>query len=192
MSIKDATKWNDIYKTADGTRLQAAKVLADHQHLLPANGRALDAACGLGGNALLLAERGLQTAAWDISQTAIAHLHKSASSMNLQIESEVRDIVRQPPPADSFDIIVVSRFLDRQLLPALIAALRKNGLIFYQTFIRDKVSENGPKNPDYRLGKNELLALFNGLELVIYREEGSLGDVTSGFRNEAMLVAKSP
>jgi tellurite methyltransferase len=40
------------------------------------------------------------------------------------------------------------------------------------------------------LDDNELLALFNGLKLRFYREEGVLGDTSKGTRNQAMLVAQ--
>lgn len=53
-------KWNARYE--DSTSLpRVAPVLADHQYLLPRTGRALDLACGLGGNALCLAAHGLDT-----------------------------------------------------------------------------------------------------------------------------------
>jgi tellurite methyltransferase len=39
---------------------------------------------------------------------------------------------------NAFDVIVVSRFLDRTLSDAIIDALKPDGLLFYQTFTRDK------------------------------------------------------
>ena len=96
----------------------------------------------------------------------------------------------QPPPPDRYDVIVVSRFLERGLFPALSAALRQGGLLFYQTFVFDKDPTIGPGNPDYLLHTNELLALARGLTVRAYREEGMVGDLTQGMRNEAMLVAQ--
>jgi 2-polyprenyl-3-methyl-5-hydroxy-6-metoxy-1,4-benzoquinol methylase len=37
---------------------------------------------------------------------------------------------------NGFDVIVISRFLDRTLCNAIMAALKPEGLLFYQTFIR--------------------------------------------------------
>jgi hypothetical protein len=87
-------------------------------------------------------------------------------------------------------VILVCRFLDRGLVPALISALRPQGLIFYQTFLREAVSPDGPRNPDYRLESNELLRLFAPLHVLAYHEEGLVGDLAQGRRNEAMLVAQ--
>lgn len=186
----DADKWNRVYAEGDHSNLQAANVLKQNTHLLPVAGKALDVACGLGANALLLAQCGLQTSAWDISQTAIDKLRSRSLELNIPLQAETRNIIALPPEPGSFDVIVVSRFLERTLIPMLIAALRDDGLIYYQTFIKDKTNDAGPRNPDYRLDRNELLSLFQSLQITFYREEGTLGDLNKGIRNEAMLIAQ--
>lgn len=186
----EAGKWNRIYREGDHGGCEAATVLTENRHLLPATGAALDAACGLGANALLLAEHGLHTSAWDISEKALERLANSASAKNMKLIVEQRDIVNHPPEPESFDVIVISRFLDRKLVKHLQEALRLDGLIFYQTFIREKQDDWGPRNPEYRLAENELLQLFISLHIVLYREEGIIGDRQKGFRNEAMLIAQ--
>ena len=170
-----------------------AEVLGRNQHLLPASGRALDLASGRGANALCLARRGgLAVAAWDKSATALATLAFTARQHALHIACQRRDISRRPPEPASFDVIVVSRFLDRGLMAAIKRALRQRGLIFYQTFTKEKVDDRGPRNPAYLLDKNELLGFFNDWPILYYREEGQTGDLRRGFRNQAMLVAQKP
>lgn len=191
MSEQDASqiKWNQRH--ADPTHQpRAAEVLYQNRHLLPAAGRALDLACGLGGNALLMAKAGLEVTAWDLSPVAIGRLQGFMDAQGLNLRAEVRDLSLDPLPVDWFDVIVVSYFLDRSLIPALIAGLKQGGLIFYQTFTRIAVSGQGPANPDYRLGDNELLRLFESLNLRCYREENRLGDLSTGQRDVAMLVAE--
>ena len=190
MNQSDQDKWDDIYRTGKEAEARPARVLAENGYLLPAAGTALDAACGRGANALLLARSGLQTHAWDISPEALKVIDVTAARENLDLITEQRDIVLQPPAANSFDVIVVSRFLDRRIIDPLIAALRANGQIYYQTFIKDKRDAIGPNNPDYRLDTNELLRLFSALKIIFYREEGTIGDVSKGFRNEAMLIGQ--
>ncbi|MBT7952247.1 MAG: methyltransferase domain-containing protein [Gammaproteobacteria bacterium] len=185
-----ADKWNKIYEGSEHDAVHAAKVLEENLHLLPISGNALDLACGLGGNAILLAQQGLETSAWDISRIAIDKLQAYSENLSIPIQLEARDVTVTPPTANSFDIIVVTRFLDRTLIPHLIDALREGGLIFYQAFIKDKTGDTGPKNPDYRLAENELLSLFQALQIICYREEGTVGDLKRGFRNEAMLIAR--
>lgn len=191
MSFTDEQKWDKIYQTKDHANKQAAQVLIENQYLLPESGKALDLACGLGANALLLAEHNLETHAWDISKEAITKLDQKAKGLNINLTTNVRDVINNPPAQDTFDVIVVNHFLERQIIPDLMNALKKNGLIFYQTFTKYKVSDTGPKNPDYLLDKNELLILFNRLNILVYREEGSVGNRNKGLRNEAMLVAQN-
>ena len=189
-SLTDAIKWDRIHSTRDPAPPRAATVLIQNQHLLPAAGVALDLACGRGGNALLLAAHGLQTSAWDISGVALAALHKTAIDAGFQITTDCRDVSANPPAPASLDVVVVSHFLDRTLAPHLIAALRPVGLLFYQTFVRAVVDATGPSNPHYRLDPNELLELFRPLHILVYREEGTVGDVKQGWRNEAMLIGQ--
>jgi tellurite methyltransferase len=184
-------KWNQRYRENGGhAPLQAAQVLRDYRHLLPARGKALDLACGLGANAILLAQQGLKISAWDISDVALQRLQHSAAIQQLSIDTELRDVVASPPQASQFDVIVVSHFLDRGLFPSLKAALNPQGLLFYQTFILDKCTEDGPGNPEYLLAQNELLRLCAGMRVLAYREEGRVGDCTRGFRNEALIVVQ--
>ena len=182
-------KWDAIYSQREG-EVTAATVLIENQHLLPPSGKALDLACGMGGNAKLLAESGLDVVAWDLSSVAIAHLQQEAKIQKLAINAQVQDVIDNPPDAHSLDVLVVSFFLDRDLCTTLIDALKPGGLLFYQTHCRDKVSQIGPSNPEYLLADNELLSLFSGLKLRVYREESVLGDHQQGFRNQAFLVAE--
>jgi SAM-dependent methyltransferase len=184
-------KWDARYRE-NNRELVPARVLLENRHLLPPKGRALDLACGLGANALLLAEFGLQVSAWDLSAVAIDRLTDAASARGLRIDAEVRDLQAHPPEPGAFDVIVVSHFLDRALAPKIAEALRSGALLFYQTFTREAVSDGGPSNPEYRLSVNELLRLFPGLVVRVYREEGRLGDRTLGARDIAMLVAERP
>ncbi|QYZ64942.1 MAG: methyltransferase type 12 [Gammaproteobacteria bacterium (ex Lamellibrachia satsuma)] len=168
----------------------AAEVLLENLHLLPETGNALDLACGLGGNAMELARFGLEVSAWDISSVAVERLQHLAASEGLVLNAEQRDVEQDLLTENAFDVIVVSYFLNRDLMPALITALKPGGLIFYQTFTRIAVSDTGPSNSAYRLGDNELIALLSPLSLRFYREENRLGDLRKGFRDVAMIVAQ--
>ncbi len=193
-----ANKWNAIYADSDQTheetkhpqKSKAALVLQEYSYLLPNSGLALDLACGLGANALFLAERDLKTYAWDISENAIKRLQAYCEDKRVPITAEVRDIEQQPPTKNSFDVICISYFLERTLITDIMDALKPNGLLFYQTFIDEKVSDNGPRNPLFRLQPNELLKLFSRLHILAYQENGTVGDIGKGLRDTALLVAQ--
>lgn len=183
-------KWDRIYSNRSPAALHASEVLLENQHLLPEQGEALDLACGLGANSMLLAEHGLSVRSWDISSVAIQQLTKAASERSFNIQAEIRDVIAQPPTANSVDVLVVSHFLVREMAEVLVQALMPGGLLFYQTYCRAKVFEQGPNNPDYLLRDNELLTMFGSLKVRVYREESLLGQHERGWRNQAMLVAE--
>ncbi|MHB1203068.1 MAG: class I SAM-dependent methyltransferase [Acidithiobacillus sp.] len=160
--------WESCYAEAASTAPEALPFLSAHAHELPASGRALDLACGRGGNALFLARHGLQTAAWDYAESAIAGLARAATGLPLQ--AECRDVIAQPPAPESFDVIVVAHFLHRPLFPALAAALRPGGLLFYETWC-GPYAGRGPQNPAFRLAPGELAAAFPALSLLQMQED---------------------
>ncbi len=183
-------KWDQRYREAEGLP-DPALILLEYGHLLPAaGGRALDLACGLGANALWLAARGFRVDAWDLSPVAIGRLCAEARGLGLPVDASVRDLIGDPPAPAAYQLILVAHFLERGLAPAIAAALRPGGVLFYQTFSREAVSDRGPSDPAYRLGPNELLDLFPSLVVRAYRDEGRLGDQTRGIRDLALLVAQ--
>ena len=183
-------KWDRIYADAMAPPDSPCRALEENAHLLPSTGYALDLASGLGGNAFFLARHGLKTLAWDISPVAVRRIEEWAQQRKLPIESEVRDVLVDPLAPQEFDVIVVSHFLDRSLVPHLVNALKPNGLLIYQTFTREKLTSAGPNNPDRLLSVNELLHLFAPLRVLVYREEGRVGNIEQGFRSEAYIVAQ--
>lgn len=188
-SDKRQDTWQLRYLETQPGRIQAADVLQKQAFLLPDHGSALDLACGRGGNALLMAQHGLQVSAWDYAPAAIEQLNAQAEQQSLVVNAQVRDVLVHPPTAESFDVISVSYFLQRELVPTLIDALKPGGMMFYETFTIAKVSEGGPGNPAFRLQPNELLTLFSDLQLLHYSELDVVGDIQQGKRNVAQLVA---
>jgi tellurite methyltransferase len=184
--------WDQRHASASAPG-EASHVLREYAYLLPVAGSALDIACGLGADSLFLAQHGLDVQAWDSSAVAIDKLRGFARARNLVIDAQCRDVVAQPPPPDCFDVIVVCHFLERALCPAIAAALKPGGMVFYQTFCAERVDPaHGPSSAAFLLQRNELLRLFATLDVVAYHEAGILGDTTRGFRDRALLVARKP
>ena len=153
--------------------------LLEHEHLLPQSGNALDVASGQGRNALWLASRGLQTLALDLDAAAVQFVREQAERRGLPLSAEVRDLETSadPLPADAYDAIVVVHYLHRPLFPALKAALRRGGLLVYETFTRGQAERGKPTNPAFLLEPGELRELVHPLEIVVEREgdfEGKL------------------
>ena len=183
-------KWDAIYAQLDVENSLPVSVLTENEFLLPKEGTALDLACGVGANALFLARHGMTVTGWDISIVAIDKLSTHATQQGLNINACQEKINVESFTGSSFDVIVVSRFLDRTLSDAIIEALKPEGLLFYQTFTREKMMQNPPNNPDYLLTENELLTLFSPLRVIFYRENALIGEPLRGLRNETQFVGQ--
>ena len=165
--------------------------MSGNAHLLGDKGKALDLACGRGGNAIFLAKSGYEVDAIDFSPVVLNELMLFSKKNNLSIETILRDVEKKGLlKTTKYDVIVVSYFLNRSLFPSLIEALAPKGLLFYQTWSQLSVSQAGPNNVAFRLKEGELLQLTESLQPVFYQENGLVGDTTKGLRNESMIVAQ--
>jgi hypothetical protein len=83
------------------------------------------------------------------------------------------DLTTAPLPRERFDLIVVTRYLQRDLFPALRGALVPGGAIMYETFTEaQRALGRGPSSPDHLLRPGELLAYFADYEVLSYEEPG--------------------
>jgi FolB domain-containing protein len=168
-----------------------ASWLAGHRHLLK-SGRALDLASGNGRNALYLAKEGFTVEAWDRNEEALAALAAKARESDLSITTRLVDLERDPSiPAETFDLVIIFYYLQRNLIPGIMKALRPGGIVVYETFLIDNhVRYNHPRHREFCLEHNELLALFHGLRILAYREgaDDQGGDPQATFL--ASLVAE--
>ena len=127
MTHNTQQKWDKKYQDADlQTPAKPCFVLQQHSQLLPFRGQALELACGLGGNARFLAQCGLKVDAWDISDNALTVLNNWASLNHMPITPLITDLASMILPHQQFDVIVVSRYLDRKLFSQIQEALRRS------------------------------------------------------------------
>lgn len=195
MALTLAEKWDQHYaQHAPQAPVEAAWVLKQHISELPLTGKALDLACGLGGNARLLAQCGFKVDAWDISDTALTQLNNWAAVNRFAITPMLCDFEQMLFPFQQYDVIVISRYLNRSLWPQILQALKPNGKLFFQTFLAP-VQANGPNNPDYYLQAGELQKLFQNdqawadFELKVYGE-GWLAESNRSHRYAWMIADK--
>lgn len=171
MSDADAQRWNTRY--ADGayaTREHPTTLLADSLAELP-RGRALDVACGAGRNACFLAANGWQVDAIDVSEVALARGAARALAQSLQINWRCEDLDDVRLESGAYALIVVARFLDRRLFPALADALAPGGCLLYETHMLTQRSDvGGPGSFRFRLRPGELLHLVHPLRILHYHE----------------------
>lgn len=168
MPAADATRWNQRYSSEERSSFERPRpFLVANANLLPVSGLALDAAMGLGGNAGFLLERGLKVVGVDIAEIAV----RIAKMQNPRLMAVIADLTAFALPPEKFDVIVNFYYLQRNLLPAYIYALKPGGILVLETLTREMAALRPDIAPKYLLDPGELRAAFTGkLEILVYRE----------------------
>jgi SAM-dependent methyltransferase len=133
-----------------------------------AGGAVLDVACGQGRHARWFAARGHPVEAVDRDATALASLRDVAN-----VAPRAADLECGPWPyaGRRFAAVVVTNYLHRPLLPALLEALEADSVLIYETFAHGNQAYGRPSNPDFLLRRGELLELARGrLQVVAYED----------------------
>lgn len=177
----DQERWDARHTAAEDVGPLPPDALRGRERLLPAGGRALDVACGRGAVACWLAAQGFRVDALDVSPVGIAA--GAALAERLGVAGRVwwwqRDLEVGLPDGcfGPYDVVVCQRFRDPRLYGALAGLVAAGGLLVVTV-----LSEVGEGEGRYRAPAGELLAAFDGLDVLAHRE----GD------GEASLVARRP
>lgn len=148
--------------------ISAASAELDHA---PSNRRALDVAMGRGRHALPLAELGWRVFGVDANLDALRDARTRAATRGLVIRAWCADLTRAPLPQASFELVVVTRYLQRDLFGPIRHAVVAGGLIVYETFtVHQRALGSGPKSSEHLLEPGELRAQFDGFEILSYEE----------------------
>ncbi len=150
MSTSDRTRWNERYADRDDVATPAPPDALNESGLvdrLPASGRALDVACGLGAQSIWLAQRGFDVIAIDVSGEAATRVVAAARSHHVadRVDAMVVDLDDGlPDNLDDFDLIVCQRFRDPRLYPEFVARLRVGGIAVVTVLSRTGTTDPGP------------------------------------------------
>ena len=169
MSQKDEIKWNKKYQETPSLlkeRKPSEKLI---QIIKKVKGKkALDIACGAGRNSIYLAANGFEVEALDISQIALDALNSKGLE---NISCKLVDLDEYEVPTSSYDFIVMTNFLDRNIITKLSNALKSDGILFIETYMDDIVNEKPSSNPAFLLKKDELKTFFDdSFEVLDYDE----------------------
>lgn len=166
MTQADREKWDAKYaeRPAQPDARPDDWLVACTQSLPP--GRALDVACGLGHNAIWLAEQGWQVDAVDISEAGLALADQAATGRGVDVTWIATDLDIWEPGPEAYDLICVFRFLDRDRLPPLLVrGLRPGGSLVYETFSTAQCArhDNHLSSSRFALQPGELPRLYADL-----------------------------
>lgn len=154
--------------------------------LLP-RGTALDLASGEGRNAVYLARQGYQVSAVERSRaglektealaresgvgscwaTQLTPVHRREAPLAL-VEADLESFAL---PVEQFDVVLCFKYLQRPLLPFLPRALRRRGMLVYETHTLEQLKfSGGPRSTEFLLRPGELREAFSGMEILFYSE----------------------
>src|ERR1700677_1335948 len=119
-------EWDQRYRAGEQAFETPAPLVVEFTRTL-GPGSALDLACGVGRNALYLAERGWRVTALDGSPVAIELLR----GKNPSIDARVVDLEsgELEPQSEAYDLVLSCYYFQRSLIPGIKSALRPGGLL---------------------------------------------------------------
>lgn len=140
-------------------------LLAQQWQITPGNG--LDIGCGAGRDLVYLAMHGWQMTGVDYLQPALDKATNLAERHGVSVITQAVD-VEEPgwQCAQTFDLIVLVRYLHRPLLDKIDQLLNPGGVLLYQTFMDGAQQWGSPKNPNRLLKPGELAAFFSDYQVL--------------------------
>jgi SAM-dependent methyltransferase len=163
-----AKDWDQHYRALG--QIQAAFVVQAYAPFLP-SGMVLDLAGGAGRNAFYLASRGHPVIVLEKNPIALEQVRSQAEAGKLPVWGVQMDLESQPIslPPGPFAGILISYYVNRELLAKLAERLAPSGLLLIEGFTTLEAQQRSSKSPWYwRPG--ELLAPPAGLELRAFGE----------------------
>lgn len=136
----------------------------------PRGGTALDLAAGAGRHSRLLLTHGFQVTAVDRDPDR----QPDAPGLR-KIRANLEDGSPWPLGAERFDLVVVTNYLHRPILPDIIGAVAPGGLLLYETFAVGNERYGRPSNPAFLLRPGELAEAVAGRLEVLAFEDLELG-----------------
>jgi SAM-dependent methyltransferase len=129
-------------------------------------GAVLDVACGTGRHARFLAQLGFEVDAVDRDRALFEDPPPNVAVLEADLESGP-----WPYAGRRFDGVVVTNYLHRPLLAALVESLERGGLLVYETFAAGNERFGKPSNPAFLLRAGELLDAVHGKLRVLAYED---------------------
>jgi SAM-dependent methyltransferase len=153
---------------------------------LPGRRRVLDVAMGRGRHTRVLTALDVAVYGVDRNFEAVRSAAREASAPGRPLRAWCADLTAFPLPRAAFEMVVVTRYLQRDLMQAIREAVTPGGIVIYETFtIRQRALGTGPTSPDHLLGPGELAGYFETFE-TLFQEE------TTSPEAVARLVARKP
>ena len=168
-SSKDKERWDRKYQTEEYLfGKEPIAFLKDNVRLLP-KGKVLELAMGEGRNGVFLATQGFEVTGIDISQEGLKKAQGLAAEHGVSLTTKVADLQTYRLPPNTYDVIVCTYYLQRDLFPQIEAALKPGGMALVETYTIDHLKYRPRFTREYLLETNELLKLFQSVKVIRYQ-----------------------
>ena len=193
MSLKDKEKWDAKYLKKSQLLKPREPSRNLKEYIEHCKGtKALDLACGSGRNTIFLAQCGFDVDALDIATIAIDALKIEAKEKKLssKIDAIEVDLDAYEIKRNRYDIIVMTNFLDRAILKSAIDALKKDGILFVETYMISDENEKKQSNLDNLLKNQELKEILDDSWQILHYDEFKNEDYEIYKMKKQVIVAK--
>ena len=189
MAEKDKLKWDEKYKDMpDLLETRPVSRFVEKYHNACEGKQALDVACGSGRHTLFLSEKGFLVDSVDISTVALEKLSKRVDDSVTILEA---DLDAFEPKCEFYDLIVMTNFLDRDLIARCCDGLKDGGIFIIETYMEYDENEKKDSNPDFLLYEEELIRLFiAGYKRIDYDEFWNENYEKYRMKKQAIVVQK--
>lgn len=134
-------------------------------------GVAIDLGCGSGRDCVFLAHRGWCSTGYDYLDDSIERAKRLAARYGTEIDTHVYDLEKDDAATAEYfantkaDLVNVSRYLHRPLLPVIAEMINPGGFVVYHQFM---VGCTKPRRARFLLQEGELAAFFSqrGFEIL--------------------------
>ena len=189
MAEKDKLKWDEKYKQKpDLLEARPVSRFVEKYYDVCEGKQALDVACGSGRHTLFLSEKGFSVDSVDISSVALEKLSQQVNDSVNIIQADLDTFV---PKREFYDLIVMTNFLDRDLIARCCDGLKDGGIFIIETYMEDDENEKKDSNPDFLLYEEELIRLFiAGYKRIDYDEFWNENYEKYRMKKQAIVVQK--
>jgi len=166
---KDKDRWDNKYST-EGYLFgeKPVRFLVENVHLLP-KGKVLDIAMGEGRNGVYLATQGFEVIGLDISAKGLMKAHRLAEKNKVTIETRVVDLEGFTLEPNTYDVILCTYYMQRDLFKQFQSALKPGGMIVVETYNVDYL-KYARFSRKWALDTNELLDIFKDMRVIRYQD----------------------
>ena len=182
---EDKDRWDNKYDTEVYLfGVKPVPFLVENIHLLP-KGKVLDIAMGEGRNGVYLATQGFEVVGLDISAKGLIKAHRLAKKHNVTIETRVVDLEGFTLESNTYDVILCTYYMQRDLFKQFQSALKPGGMIVVETYNVDYL-KYARFSRKWALDTNELLDIFKDMRVIRYQ------DYDAGREAYSSIIALKP